>query len=472
MSPAAEANEPVRPTSSTATPGGGPPRRFPRSRASGSSRTAPTPRSSTSRRAASWSSARAASSPAPPSSSSSKGRSGPAQIEARVARSSVAIMHKGGGLGYHTGIAFNRPIVLPELPGEINVPDEPEPQAEDARAGPRGPVGGGRWPSRPAGRSRQPLVAHRPGEPGPAGGLVRPFLGLTLRASARYRRGLDRSALFPFIDLHRHLDGSVRLETILELGLKHGLPLPATDLDGLRPYVQVMEPQPGLAAFLERFKWMTAILVDEDACRRIAYENVEDARREGIDYLELRFSPWFMAAAARPCSGGGRRRIWPTGSPRACGISASGAAHRNPEPALRPGRGARRSCRRSWRTAIGWLPSIWPATKAAGLGALFVDHFRRARDAGPAGDRPRRRRRGPGERLAGDPRARRDANRPRDARGGGSGASRLHRRARHRHRSQPDEQRADEHRARPGQPSAPAFPRRTACSRPSTPTTP
>ncbi len=58
-----------------------------------------------------------------------EGSFSPAQIEARVARSSVAIMHKGGGLGYHTGIAFHQPIVLPELPGEINVPDEPEPQA-------------------------------------------------------------------------------------------------------------------------------------------------------------------------------------------------------------------------------------------------------------------------------------------------------------------------------------------------------
>jgi len=58
-----------------------------------------------------------------------EGSFSPAQIDARVARSSVAIMHKGGGLGYHTGIAFNQPIVLPDLPGEINVPDEPEPQA-------------------------------------------------------------------------------------------------------------------------------------------------------------------------------------------------------------------------------------------------------------------------------------------------------------------------------------------------------
>jgi len=40
---------------------------------------------------------------------------------------------------------------------------------------------------------------------------------------------------------------------------------------------------------------MTEILVDLDTCRRVAYENVEDAHREGIDYVELRFSPWFMA---------------------------------------------------------------------------------------------------------------------------------------------------------------------------------
>jgi len=48
-------------------------------------------------------------------------------------------------------------------------------------------------------------------------------------------------------------------------------------------------------AFLEKYKWLIAILVDYDACRRIAYENVEDLLKERIDYAELRFSPWFMA---------------------------------------------------------------------------------------------------------------------------------------------------------------------------------
>ena len=101
----------------------------------------------------------------------------------------------------------------------------------------------------------------------------------------------------PLIDLHRHIDGSVRLGTILDLGQKHGVKLPGTTVDELRPHVQVMEDerQPGVMAFISKMLWMTAVLGDIDACRRIAQESVEDARREGIDYIELRFSPWFMA---------------------------------------------------------------------------------------------------------------------------------------------------------------------------------
>ncbi len=99
----------------------------------------------------------------------------------------------------------------------------------------------------------------------------------------------------PKIDLHRHLDGSVRLETILELGEKYDLGLPARTLEGLRPHVQISSPQPGLMAFLDKFRWMVGVLVNADTCRRVAYENVEDAKREGLDYVELRFSPVFMA---------------------------------------------------------------------------------------------------------------------------------------------------------------------------------
>src|SRR5256885_12589284 len=52
-------------------------------------------------------------------------------------------------------------------------------------------------------------------------------------------------------------------------------------------------------AFIAKMLWMTAVLGDADACRRVARENVEDAKREGIDYIELRFSPWFMAEPHR-----------------------------------------------------------------------------------------------------------------------------------------------------------------------------
>jgi adenosine deaminase len=69
----------------------------------------------------------------------------------------------------------------------------------------------------------------------------------------------------------------------------------ADDLDGLRPYVQITEPHPGVMAFIEKMIFVVGFLADYDACRRVAYENVEDAFLENIDYIELRFSPMFMA---------------------------------------------------------------------------------------------------------------------------------------------------------------------------------
>ncbi len=99
----------------------------------------------------------------------------------------------------------------------------------------------------------------------------------------------------PLVDLHRHLEGNMRLETVWELAQQHGLPLPAADLAGLRHHLQVESPQPGLMAFIAKMDGRMAALADLDACRRVAYENVVDARREGLDYLELRFSPLYMA---------------------------------------------------------------------------------------------------------------------------------------------------------------------------------
>jgi adenosine deaminase len=100
---------------------------------------------------------------------------------------------------------------------------------------------------------------------------------------------------YPLVDLHRHLDGAVRLSTVIDLADQQGIELPAQDVESLRPYVVVEGKTGGLMDFISRFKYLTAVLHDLDACRRVAYENVEDARNEGIDYIELRFSPWFMS---------------------------------------------------------------------------------------------------------------------------------------------------------------------------------
>ncbi|HCS40230.1 MAG TPA: adenosine deaminase [Anaerolineaceae bacterium] len=185
----------------------------------------------------------------------------------------------------------------------------------------------------------------------------------------------------PLLDLHHHLDGSVRLETILDLGLKHNLPLPANTLEGLRPYVQVTNPQAGVMDFIEKFKWMVGILVDYDACRRVAYENVEDASRQGIDYMELRYSPWFMAEAHSLDPQGVVEAVTDgiRAGEHAFGVRANQigilSRHYGPEIAHRE-LSALLSCKNEI-TALdlagdeGNFPGEW-----------FVDHFKKAREAG------------------------------------------------------------------------------------------
>jgi len=185
----------------------------------------------------------------------------------------------------------------------------------------------------------------------------------------------------PLIDLHRHLDGSVRLETILDLGRRHGIPLPGQTLEELRPHVVITTPQPGLIEFLAKFRWMTGVLADYDACRRVARENVEDAQREGIRYLELRFSPLFMADAHNldPSRVTAAVIEGVREGEAATGVKANliGILTRTYGPVR-----ARRELRalldhRGEITALDLAgdEGNWPAE-------LFVEHFREGRDAG------------------------------------------------------------------------------------------
>ncbi|MFM2479304.1 adenosine deaminase [Celerinatantimonas sp. MCCC 1A17872] len=99
----------------------------------------------------------------------------------------------------------------------------------------------------------------------------------------------------PLVDLHRHLDGNVRVETIFELARQHDISLPADNVDDMRQFVQIQGKENDLLGFLKKLDWMVNVLADLEAVRRVAYENVADAALTGLDYAELRFSPYYMA---------------------------------------------------------------------------------------------------------------------------------------------------------------------------------
>ncbi len=185
----------------------------------------------------------------------------------------------------------------------------------------------------------------------------------------------------PLCDLHRHLDGSIRLQTILDLAEQHGIDLPANDVEGLAPYVHIDESEPGLMAFIARFKYLIEILFDANACRRVAYENVIDARNEGIDYLELRFSPWFMAErhgldpheVVEACLDGMQAGERDTGvRTNAIGILSrtygADICHKELDAIL--------ACR------DGIVAVDLAGDEAGYPAALFTEHFKRVRDAG------------------------------------------------------------------------------------------
>lgn len=184
------------------------------------------------------------------------------------------------------------------------------------------------------------------------------------------------------VELHRHLDGNIRLETVLDLGRRHQLPLPAWTLDELRPHVEVSGREPNLVEFLAKFAVLRLVMVDYDAVRRIVRENLEDAAREGIDYIELRFSPYFMAE---------QYGLDPLGVTEAACDALEEASGTVPVKAKLIG-----IVSRHYGPEIGWIEveaairnhhrgivALDLAGDEAGFpGALFVEHFERAREAG------------------------------------------------------------------------------------------
>jgi len=95
----------------------------------------------------------------------------------------------------------------------------------------------------------------------------------------------------PKIDLHRHLEGSLRLQTLAEIAMEHGIDLPARSTEELRPYVQVTEEEPDFHRFLAKFRLLRRFYRSREAVERVAYEAAADAAADNVRYLELRFNP-------------------------------------------------------------------------------------------------------------------------------------------------------------------------------------
>src|SRR5580693_1313467 len=95
----------------------------------------------------------------------------------------------------------------------------------------------------------------------------------------------------PKTDLHVHLDGSLRLDTIIDLARVHRVVLPSSDPAELRRAMNLGQNCGSLVEYLKAFDVTLRVMQHEDALYRAAYELAEDAARENVRYMEVRYSP-------------------------------------------------------------------------------------------------------------------------------------------------------------------------------------
>jgi len=101
----------------------------------------------------------------------------------------------------------------------------------------------------------------------------------------------------PKTDLHVHLDGSLRISTLIDLAQKSGIKLPAYDETGLRKLV-FKDTYKDLNEYLKGFGLTTAVMQTEEALHRISYELMIDNAAEGVRYIEVRFAPQLFMSEA------------------------------------------------------------------------------------------------------------------------------------------------------------------------------
>ncbi|MEF1254577.1 MULTISPECIES: adenosine deaminase [unclassified Vibrio] len=95
----------------------------------------------------------------------------------------------------------------------------------------------------------------------------------------------------PKIDLHCHLDGSLRPQTVIDLAAEQNIELPSTDADVIKEMMVAPETCPNLQEYLDRFALPIKVMQTAEGIERISFELFEDAAKENVKYLEVRFAP-------------------------------------------------------------------------------------------------------------------------------------------------------------------------------------
>ncbi|MDB2779508.1 adenosine deaminase [Clostridioides difficile] len=95
----------------------------------------------------------------------------------------------------------------------------------------------------------------------------------------------------PKIDLHCHLDGSVRVETMLDIAIKEKIDLPSNNMDEIKKLAKVSFNCTSLDEYLEKFDLPLKVMQFKENLKRITFELLEDASRENVKYIEIRFAP-------------------------------------------------------------------------------------------------------------------------------------------------------------------------------------
>lgn len=95
----------------------------------------------------------------------------------------------------------------------------------------------------------------------------------------------------PKVELHCHLDGSLRIETILDLAQRQNVSLPSYDASGLTKILSIGKKRGTLEEYITRFDITLSVMQTRDSLKRIAYELIEDVAAENIRYIEIRYSP-------------------------------------------------------------------------------------------------------------------------------------------------------------------------------------